>query len=38
MTKVALKRLFRFRTFSTHPESSRFHEPRRSGECRMLFI
>jgi hypothetical protein len=30
---VALKKVFRFRIFSTHLESSQFHEPRRGGEC-----
>jgi hypothetical protein len=37
MTKVAMKKVFRYRIFSAHLESSQFHEPRRSGERSMLF-
>jgi hypothetical protein len=37
MIKVALKKVFRYRIFSTHPESSQFHELRRSCERSILF-
>jgi hypothetical protein len=33
MTKVALKKVSRYRISSAHLESSQFHEPRRSREC-----
>ena len=37
MTKVAFKKVFRFRIFSPHLKSSQFHEPSRSCECWILF-
>ena len=37
LTKVAFKRVFRFRIFSPHLGSSQFHEPSRSCECWILF-
>ena len=33
MTKVAFKKVSRFRIFSPHLKSSQFHEPSRSCEC-----
>ena len=37
MTKVAFKKVFRFRIFSPHLKSSQFHEPSRSCECWIIF-
>jgi hypothetical protein len=37
MTKVAFKKVFRFRIFSPHLTSSQFHEPSRSCECWIIF-
>ena len=36
-TKVAFKRVFRFRILSPHLRSSKFHEPSRSCECWISF-